>query len=41
MKSILLGAIAAIVVAIGAYTVLDENFQRSSAERYTTQGARL
>jgi hypothetical protein len=41
MKSILLGAIAAILIAMGAYAVLDWNFQQTADQRNTTQGARL
>lgn len=41
MKSILLGAIAAIIIAIGAYAVLDKNFQQTAEQRFTTTGARL
>jgi hypothetical protein len=41
MKSILLGAICAVVVAFGAYVVLDKNFQRTAEERFTTEGVRL
>ncbi|MGX9962370.1 hypothetical protein ACVFYP_03550 [Roseomonas sp. F4] len=41
MKSILFGAVAAIIVAIGAYAVLDTRFQQTADQRYTTQGVRL
>ncbi|WP_268887702.1 hypothetical protein [Falsiroseomonas selenitidurans] len=41
MKSVLLGAIAAIVLAIGAYAVLDARFQQTADQRYATQGVRL
>jgi hypothetical protein len=41
MKSILLGAICAVVVALGAYAVLDGNLQRSAEQRFTTEGVRL
>ncbi|MFC3026655.1 MULTISPECIES: hypothetical protein [Roseomonadaceae] len=41
MKSILIGALAAIIVAIGAYAVLDNNFQQTADQRYATQGVRL
>jgi predicted alpha/beta-hydrolase family hydrolase len=41
MKSILIGALAAIIVAIGAYAVLDSTFQQTADQRYTTQGVRL
>ncbi len=41
MKSILIGAIVAIAVALGAYAVLDNNVQRTAAQRFTTEGVRL
>jgi hypothetical protein len=41
MKSILLGSIAAIALALGAYAVLDRNFQQTADQRNITQGARL
>ena len=41
MKSILLGAAAAIIVAIGAYVVLDTRFQQTADQRHITQGVRL
>jgi predicted alpha/beta-hydrolase family hydrolase len=41
MKSILIGALAAIIVAIGAYAVLDSTFQQTADQRYATQGVRL
>lgn len=41
MKSILIGALAAIVIAFGAYKVLDLNFQQTAEQRFTTQGVRL
>ncbi|MFC3000635.1 hypothetical protein [Falsiroseomonas tokyonensis] len=41
MKSVLLGTFAAIILAIGAYAVLDRNFQQTADQRYTTQGVRL
>ncbi|MGG5807869.1 hypothetical protein [Falsiroseomonas sp. CW058] len=41
MKSILVGAVAAIVIAFGAYAVLDLNFQQSAEQRFTTEGVRL
>jgi hypothetical protein len=41
VKSILIGALAAIVVALGAYAVLDKNVQRTAEQRFTTEGARL
>ncbi len=41
MKSVLLGAIAAIIVAIGAYAVLDSGFQQTAEQRHVTTGVRL
>ena len=41
MKSILIGAIAATVIAIGAYAVLDQNVQRTAEQRNVTQAVRL
>jgi hypothetical protein len=41
MKSILVGAIAALAIAFGAYTVLDLNFQQTADQRFTTEGVRL
>jgi hypothetical protein len=41
MKSVLTGALAAIVIAISAYVVLDQNFQRTADQRFTTEGVRL
>ena len=41
MKSVMLGALAAIIVAIGAYAVLDRNFQQTVDQRFVTQGVRL
>ncbi len=41
MKSVLIGCIAAIVVALGAYAVLDLNLQRTAEQRFTTEGVRL
>jgi len=41
MKSVLLGAVAAIIVAVGAYVVLDTNFQRTAEQRHVTEGVRL
>jgi len=41
MKSVLIGAIAAIVIALGAYAVLDMNVQRTAEQRFTTEGVRL
>jgi hypothetical protein len=41
MKSILLGAIAAILLAVGAYAVLDGTVQQTADQRNITQGARI
>jgi hypothetical protein len=41
MKSILIGAVCAVVIALGAYAVLDKNIQRTAEERFTTEGVRL
>jgi hypothetical protein len=41
MKSILVGAIAALAIAFGAYTVLDLNFQQTAGQRFATEGVRL
>lgn len=41
MKSVLIGAIAALVIALGSYAVLDMNFQQTADQRFTTEGVRL
>ena len=41
MKSVLIGSIAAIVIALGSYAVLDGQFQRTAEQRHTTEGVRL
>jgi hypothetical protein len=41
MKSVLIGCVCAVVVALGAYAVLDTNIQRSAEQRFTTEGVRL
>ena len=41
MKSVLLGSIAAIVVAIAAYAILDTTFQQTAEQRHVTTGVRL
>lgn len=41
MKSILMGVIAAVIVALGAYAVLDTKIQQSAEQRFTTEGVRL
>ncbi|WP_256370443.1 hypothetical protein [Roseomonas sp. AR75] len=41
MKSVLIGCIAALVVAIGAYAVLDTRVQQSADQRFSTTSVRL
>ncbi len=41
MKSILFGAVAAVVIALGAYAVLDGSIQRTAEQRFATEGVRL
>lgn len=41
MKSVLIGAIAAIAIALGAYAVLDMNVQQTAEQRFSTEGVRL
>jgi len=41
MKSVLLGSFAALVIAYGAYVVLNQNFQQTADERFATTGVRL
>jgi hypothetical protein len=41
MKSVLLGCIAAALVAYGAFYVLDTNLQQTADQRNITSGARL
>jgi hypothetical protein len=41
MKSVLFGSLAAIILAIGAYVVLDRNFQQTADQRHMTEGVRL
>ena len=41
MRSVLLGAFAAIVVALGAYAVLDARVQNTAEQRFSTEGVRL
>ena len=41
MKSVLLGSIAALVIAYGSYVVLNKNFQQTADERFATTGVRL
>lgn len=41
MKAILSGILAAVVIAIAAYAVLDTNVQRTADVAYRTEGVRL
>jgi len=41
MKSVLIGCVAAVVIALGAYAVLDANIQRTVEQRFATEGVRL
>ena len=41
MKSILIGSVLAVLVALGAYAVLDTGVQRTAEQRFTTEGVRL
>lgn len=41
MKSILIGALAAFVIAAGAYLLLDTKLQQTASERFTTEAVRL
>jgi hypothetical protein len=41
MKSVLTGIVAAAIIAIGAWVVLDKNVQRSAEQRFATEGVRL
>lgn len=41
MKSVLVGCAVAIIIALGAYAVLDGNVQRTAEQRFTTEGVRL
>lgn len=41
MKSVLTGCIVAIVIALGAYAVLDTKVQQTAYERFSTTGVRL
>jgi hypothetical protein len=41
MKSVLIGCIAAVVIALGAYAVLDGRVQQTADQRFTTTGVRL
>jgi hypothetical protein len=41
MKTILMGVVIAVVIAVGAAYVLDTEFQRTAAVAFTTSGARI
>ena len=41
MKAILAGILTAIALAIGAAVVLDTGFQKTSEDRFQTEGVRL
>ena len=41
MKSVLIGAVVAIAIALGAYAVLDSNIQQTAEQRFATEGVRL
>lgn len=41
MKAFLASVVVAVVVAFGASQVLDANFQQTSPEAFTTEGARI
>ncbi|MFT7147547.1 MAG: hypothetical protein ACJASZ_002431 [Yoonia sp.] len=41
MKAFLFSAIAIVVIAIGASTILTQQFQTDSATEFSTEGARL
>jgi hypothetical protein len=41
MKSVLLGCAIAVLIAFGAYAVLDREFQQTAYERFVTEGVRL
>lgn len=41
MKSVLIGGIAALVLATGAALLLDAGVQRTAMQRYQTEGVRL
>ncbi|WP_372618958.1 hypothetical protein [Falsiroseomonas sp.] len=41
MKSVLIGSAVAIIIALGAYVVLDGSIQRTAEQRHTTEGVRL
>ena len=41
MKSILIGAVAAIVIAIASFAVLDGSVQVTAEQRFSTEGVRL
>jgi hypothetical protein len=41
MKSVLIGAIASLIIALGAWSVLDGKIQQTAYERFSTEGVRL
>ncbi len=41
MKAVVMGMIAAVVVAFGAAQVLDSKVQQQADQRFSTQGVRL
>ena len=41
MKTVIIGVVAAIILAAGAAFVLDTQVQQTAEERYLTQGVRL
>ena len=41
MKAILAGILAAVALAICAAVIMDTEFQKSSADRFQTEGVRL
>ncbi len=41
MKSVILGIAVAVIIAVGAYFVLDTNVQQTAEHAFTTTGVRL
>jgi hypothetical protein len=41
MKSVLIGCVAAVAIALGAYVVLDGSLQSTAEQRFATEGVRL
>jgi hypothetical protein len=41
MKTILVGIVVAVIIAVGAAYVLDTEFQRTAGTAFTTSGARI